>query len=57
MTAFGSRGARSLDEALFTGIDVAEAVFRDALAPINRQGKGLLGLGDSQGTLRNSHAR
>lgn len=57
MAAYSSRGASSLDEALFAGIDVAKAVFWDTLAPINRQGKGLLGLGDSQGTLRDSHAR
>jgi hypothetical protein len=43
MAAFSRGGAVSLDESLFTSIDVAEAVLGDAFAPVNLKRELLLG--------------
>jgi hypothetical protein len=43
MAAFSRGRAVSLDEGLFTSIDVAEAVLGDAFAPVNLKRELLLG--------------
>jgi hypothetical protein len=54
MTAFSRGGAVSLDESLFAGIDVAQAVLGDAFAPVNLKRELLLGPRDSQRLLGDS---